>query len=343
MSTATTTMVSETARKRRIAPVLTLVFLAPFIAEVLSGATRMSAIFALVPEMMIWGCGALLARELVRRWGGGWPSLLMFGLALSIAEEFVVQQTSLAPLPFPGALANYGRLWGVNWIYFLFMLGYESVWVVLVPVQVTELLFPERRNETWLRTRGMIISAVLFLLGSWTAWYAWIRRMRPMIFHVPVYTPALLTIMAGLAAIVLLGVEAYLLRRIGRVVAGRSAPPAWVVGVAALVLGFPWYWLMELQFSPQSTHPPFWIPLAVCGAWALLAYALFRRWTSSPAWSDLRRWAGAFATTVVCMVAGFLGSSSWLRVDVIGKAGLNIAAIAGFLWLLGRIRQRSVV
>ena len=90
----------------------------------------------------MWGCGALLCRELVRRWQAGGTSLLLLGLALSIAEEFVIQQTSLAPLPFPGANVSYGRAWGVNWLYFLFMLGYESVWVVLVPVEITELIFP---------------------------------------------------------------------------------------------------------------------------------------------------------------------------------------------------------
>ena len=156
MNTLTPLAPAGTAKKRRIGPVLTLAFLAPFIAEVLSGATRMSVIIALVPEMMVGGGGALLARELVRRWGGRWPSLLMLGLGLSIAEEFIIQQTSLAPLPFPGALGGYGRMWGVNWIYFLFMLGYESVWVVLVPVQVTELLFPERRNDSWLRKWGIV-------------------------------------------------------------------------------------------------------------------------------------------------------------------------------------------
>ena len=118
-------------------PSLALAILSPLIAEVLSGATRFSVIIALVPEILVWGCGTLVIRELVRRWRGGWTSMLLLGLGLSIAEEFLIQQTSLAPLPFPGALAHYGRAWGVNWIYFLFMLGYESVWVVLVPVQIT--------------------------------------------------------------------------------------------------------------------------------------------------------------------------------------------------------------
>ncbi len=157
-SIAPTAPANSRRLQRHLAPAFTLVFLAPMIAEVLSGATRMSYIFALIPEMMVWGCGALMIREAVRRWRAGGTSLLLLGLGLSIAEEIIIQQTSLAPLPFPGANPAYGRLWGVNWVYFLFMLGYESVWVVLVPVQVTELIFAKRRDERWLGNRGLIVS-----------------------------------------------------------------------------------------------------------------------------------------------------------------------------------------
>jgi hypothetical protein len=157
-------------------PIWTLLLLAPFIAEVLSGSTRLSFLFVLIPEVMVWGCGALLCRELVRRWRGGATSLLMLGLALSIAEEFLIQQTSIAPLPFPGIYANFGRYYGVNWLYFLFMLGFESVWVVLVPVQVTELFFPDRRELPWLRKRGMIATCIAFLLGCRIAWFGWTQK-----------------------------------------------------------------------------------------------------------------------------------------------------------------------
>ena len=145
-----------TKRQRHRAAIWTLLLLAPVIGEVLSGSTRLSFLFVLIPEIMVWGGGALLCRELVRRWRAGAVSLLLLGLALSIAEEFIIQQTSLAPLPFAGANAAYGRYFGVNWIYFLFMLGYESVWVVLVPVQVTELCFPARRELPWLSLRAII-------------------------------------------------------------------------------------------------------------------------------------------------------------------------------------------
>ena len=133
---------SATARTRFAPAIWTLLLLAPFIGELLSGSTRASILFVYVPEVMVWGVGALFCRELVRRWRAGGVSLLLLGLALSIAEEFIIQQTSLAPLPFPGSNAGYGRMWGVNLVYLLFMLGYESVWVVVVPVQVTELFFP---------------------------------------------------------------------------------------------------------------------------------------------------------------------------------------------------------
>ena len=44
----------------------TLVALSPFIGEILSGSTRTSILFVFIPEMMVWGVGALLCRELVR-------------------------------------------------------------------------------------------------------------------------------------------------------------------------------------------------------------------------------------------------------------------------------------
>src|ERR1700682_2991968 len=96
--------------------IATLLVLSPLIGEVLSGATRISFIFAFIPEIMVWGCGALLIREAVRRWQGGWISMLSVGLALSVAEEFLIQQTSLAPLNWMGATGN-GRVWGVNLFY----------------------------------------------------------------------------------------------------------------------------------------------------------------------------------------------------------------------------------
>ena len=325
---------------RHLAPAFTLIFLAPFIAEVLSGATRVSFLFAFVPEMMMWGCGALIIREVVKRWGGGWTSVLLLGLALSVFEECVVQQTSLAPLPWPAISADYGRAYGVNWIYFLYMLGYESVWVVLVPIQVTELIFPEWREVTWLRTGGMITIAVVFLLGARVAWYAWIKRARPMVFHAPDYYVPWLTIVVFLVVIAALILLAFLSRHVERSDSTtRTALPAWLMVVAAMVLGFPWYGLLELIFGERSTQP-FWLSMAVALMWAGFAYFLIRYWSVGRGWSNLHRWGLAFGAVLVCMIAGFSGSGTWPRQDLVGKWVLDVLAVILFALLARRIWKR---
>jgi hypothetical protein len=86
----------------RILPALTLMVMAPLIAEVLPGATRFSALLGFpaifVMEVLIWGTGAVLARYLVRRFRLGWFNLILLALALAVAEECLVQQTSFASL-----------------------------------------------------------------------------------------------------------------------------------------------------------------------------------------------------------------------------------------------------
>ena len=326
---------------RGIAPALTLMVLAPLVAEVLSGATRLSYIFVLLPEILVWGGGALLIRETVRRWGGGWPSMLSLGLCLSIAEEFLIQQTSLAPLPWLGNIPSYGRVWGINWPYFLFMLGYESVLVVMVPVQLTELLFPHRRNVPWLRRRGLIIVSALFLFGSRIAWYAWTQRARPMIFHVPKYTPPTITLALGALAIALLTTLAYALRNSTPPATNTGKSPTWLVALGTLFFGFPWYILMTLVFAPRSVS--LWIPMLGGAIWPILALLVVRRWTSSSNWAGLQRWALVSSATLVCMVAGFSGSSTWLRIDLIGKIAMNVIAAALLLKLGTSIAKRTTL
>lgn len=344
METVAPTMSQSRRTRRRLGPALTLIFLAPFISEVLSGATRLSYIIAFVPEMLVWGCGALLAREMVRRWRGGWPSLLLLGLALSIAEEFVIQQTSVAPLPWAGAFANYGRLWGVNWIYFLFMLVYESVLVVLVPVQVTELTFHERRETPWL-TKWRIVRAMwLFTVGSFMAYYGWVKRARPMLLHVPPYSPPATTLAAAVAAIVLLVAIAYFVRHPGKCRNDeRKTPSPWTVGIVVIALGFPWYLVIGAVFSP-ALRPSFsfWWEIVAGLLWAALTYVLFRRWTSAPDWGDMHRWSTCFAAMLVAIIAGFQGSSTWLRKDVGFKFVVNALMLVWMVSLLRRLQSHRI-
>ena len=335
MNATTLNEMRADVRERFAAPIWTLLLLAPFIAEVLSGSTRASFLFVFLPEVMVWGVGALFCRELVRRWRAGGTSLLFLGLALSIAEEFIIQQTSLAPLPFPGSHPNYGRVWGVNVIYFLFMLGYESVWVAVVPVQVTELLFPQYSRLPWLRRRGAIVSCIAFLVGCRIAWYGWTQQARPRLHAAP-YHPSWAMIALGLFLIVGLIGLAYLVRGFGRRSAEdrRRTVPAWLGGLTAFVMGSAWFWLIGQQFIPNPLRP-FWVAIIAGAAWATIAFVLFFRWTSRPAWTEVHSFAAAFGATLACILTPYLTITSWPRIDIVGKIVFDVVALAGFL-LLGR-------
>jgi hypothetical protein len=55
----------------------------------------------------------------------------------------------------------------------------------------------------------------------------------------------------------------------------------------------------------------------------------------------MHEWALSFGALLVCMTAGFLGSSLWLKMDVIFKLVLNVLAVAGMVELARRIRRRA--
>lgn len=332
--------------RRRIgpAPAFALLLLSPLIAEVLYGATRLSVIFVLIPEIMTWGCAALLIRECVRRWRKGWPSMLLMGLALAVAEECIIQQTSIAPLV---GLAQhaYGRVWGVNWVYFLWALGYESVWVVLVPVALTEVVYPERRDRCWLRMRGLVIASVVFVVGAFMAWYSWTQKARVDVFHMPPYTPPPLYMLAGASLILLLILAAYLLPSVqpaGDRGQTHSAPSPSMVELIICALGTPWAAFVLLGFGSLPALP--FAPVLAAGiAWAAITFLLVRRWTSSANWGEAHRFALAFGGVLACMLGGFVvfKVGGALRIDWIGKAVMNVAALAWLLYVGHTVKLRK--
>ncbi|MGH9734039.1 MAG: hypothetical protein ACRD8A_05575 [Candidatus Acidiferrales bacterium] len=325
------------SRWQRMGPVLMLIVLSPFIAELLSGATRLSVIYVLIPEIMTWGCGALIIRELVRRWQGGWASLLLLAPTIAIAEEILIQQTSLAPLAFGGSNASYGRMFGVNWAWLVAMLVFETFAVVLVPVQVTELAFRDHRNAPWLRTRGLIIAGIVFLLGAFLAWFAWTQNYRIKILHLAPYHPPVLCVLAGLAAIVLLGVASYSARssKLSGDRAGSKPAAPLIVGIVSACLTYPWQFVIALSFN-LLPNVPFWIALLAGVAYVAIVFLILRRFSSAAGWSDLHRFAMCAGSTVALMAWGVTILWHGPRLDLIGE----MVFIAIGLTLLARLGRR---
>jgi len=318
--------------------VIVLLVLSPVIGEVLFGATRITTLFVLIPQIGTWGCAALIIRDVVRRRRRGWIGILLLGIALAVAEECLIQQTSLAPLVGADLKHPYGRAGGVNWVYFLWALGYESLWIVVLPIQLTELIFPARRDELWLGTRGLVISGVVFVLASFVAWYSWTQLFLPQYFPELVYQVPRSAVLIALAVIVALTAAA-----LGPPGPSQpdhrtapAAPRPLLIGLIAFVLSLPWFALFVLAYGAIPTLPAA-IPLVAGLGLAGVAFSLIHHWAQSPVWQDPSRLALTYGALIASMLAGFmifkLGGA--LPIDIVGKLVLNVVAIV-LLARLGR-------
>ena len=312
----------------RVRPALTLVLMAPLVAEVLPGATRFSSLFVLPVEMCVWGGGALMIREAVRRGRLGWANMLALGLALAIAEECLIQQTSVAPMVLRLKGETYARALGVNYVYFLWALVYESVFVVILPIHLVELIYPTRRDGSWLSRTGLVVTVGLFFLGSFLAWYSWTRIARPNVFHVPVYTPPLGWILMASAAIsalifFALGPPRQILSRDS---APLTPPSPWLLGIAGAIWAVILYGLVVLAFGIAPAFPP---ALAIGVGLFLVAVVLcvLPRWGADPRWRRGHEFGVIFGTMLGSMLAGFVGFIGSAPADLYFKIGANLLAV----------------
>jgi hypothetical protein len=317
-------------------PALLLVVLAPLLAEVLPGATRLSSLFVLPIEICVWGGGALLIREAVRRLHLGWRNVLCLALALSVAEECIIQQTSLAPMVLQIKGIVYARAFGVNYVYFLWALAYETVFVVFLPIALAELVLPRFRGAAWLGRLGFILTPLFFILGGFLAWFSWTRIARTKVFHVPVFTPPWPAVL--IALLVIGGLVFAALGPARRWVARGSLPltppPPWAVGWAGGVWAVLWYGLVLLGFGVAPAFPP---AIAVGGGLALVVAILLLvpRWVASPSWRRDHTYAVVFGTMLGAMAAGFLGFIGSAPMDLYFKIIVDLVAV-GLLVALGR-------
>lgn len=340
--TSPPTEASGTTTRSGAGPALTLMVLAPLIAELLPGATRFSSIFVLPIEICMWGGGALFIRYAVRRSRLGWCNMLFLALALAVAEECVIQQTSLAPMVIQVKGEAYARALGVNYVYLLWALVYESVFVVFIPIHLAELLFHTRRDDLWMNKTGKITVAAIFTLGAFLAWFSWTQIARPKVFHVPVYNPPPAFLLTAVAVIAVLIFSA--LGPLRTVLAGPSKPwmppPPWLLATLACIWANFWYTLVLLAFGVAPTFPP---PIAT-GSGILLAATIvliLPHWTAHSLWDNTHQYcviAGAIIGSMMLSFVGFIGA---LPMDLYFKIGLDLVATVLLIVFGLRLRQTA--
>lgn len=268
---------------RRAAPAIALFFLSPLVAEFLLGDFTVTVLWLLVPLAPMYGGGAVLIREVVRRTGRGWPAIVLLALAYGVLEEGLTTMSLFNPDYLNAHLLDKGYVpaLGIAVPWTLYVLALHTIWSISVPIGLVE-EWTTRRTTPWLRTPGLIVAAALFLLGVFGSTASTYGRS-----HYIAPWPQLLGTVVVIVALV---VAAF--RVPSRPPADRPAPRPGIV--LAVLLG------CGAVFEGATAVPGSWPGDTAIGV-ALLVIALagaavcLARWSRRAGWGPWHRFAAAAA------------------------------------------------
>jgi hypothetical protein len=278
---------------RRVAPAFALFFLAPLVAEYLLGNFPVTFLMALVLLAPMYGGAAVLIREVVRRTGRGWPSIVLLALAYGVFEEGIATQSLFDPNYAHAHLLDHGFIpaLGIAVPWTMFVLALHTVWSISVPIALAEGLVPGRRTKPWLRTPGLVVAAVLFTIGA-----AGTLALSYAADHFVAPWPTLVVVLLIVVALVVIAM------RLPRAeapaekpaAATRPAPSAWTVLVVTLAAG--------AVFMLGSRVLPTWPAVAVVAAGCVAVVRAILVWSHRPGWDGRHRLA---------LAAGALVTYAW--------------------------------
>jgi hypothetical protein len=309
----------------RIAPAAILFFLAPLVAEFLLGNLAITMLPVLVVMAPMYGGGALLIREVVRRTGRGWPGMIVLALAYAVLEEGIITQSLFNPGYLGERLLDYGFLpaLGIALPWTLYVLTLHTVWSISVPIALVEVLFPERRTTPWLGRPGLAITFVLFAAGS-TAITAATLSTEAFVAPVP-------QLAGAAAAVIILIVVAFSLPPARHRPAGagtRPAPGAWSVGAFSLAAGSIFMLITILTLILHLSA--WWAPVTLYLLLDAVVIVVVRSWSGRREWGDRHRLALAGGALLTYAWYSFPQPSVTLGnsvIDLIGNAMFAAGAV----------------
>jgi hypothetical protein len=302
----------------RIPPAWLLVLFAPVSAEYLIGyddtiGNPVALVFGLVIFAPLYGAPALLIREVTRRAGRGWPTMLLLGCAFGLVQAGLIDQSLFNPhyrsisywdnLREPTLVSGAG----VSAFMVLSFVGGHMITSVCAPIALAEAMFPGRAARPWVGRSGLVLLVVVWL-GA--AGYVLADTLNAETFRP---SAAQLTV-TSLVVVALIGVAFTHPRAESRSASRVAAPsPGLVLGVSALCLGVrP---LLD-SICARTAAAGGWVP-TLLGLGALVVFALLlARWSSRDGWD---------ARHVLAVAAGAFISLSAVAftVDPIGHVPLT--------------------
>ncbi len=302
-------------------PLLAVLVLAPVFGEWLSTATPPLDSLLWPPTTILfvslYGCGALLCREIARRRGLGLRGLILLAAAYAVWEEALVDRWWFERRPFDeGGLEAYSEVWHTNVILATSLTIFHVTVSIVSTIVVVELLFPGHRDRPWVSGRGLGSAAAAFfvlppaLFGEY--------NLDPL--------PQLVASAALMATLVLVGIR---LRGSPSLWRSRSALTPERRGVVPVT--FVATALSVFAVGLAGTSTPWPVTLLAVVAPLPVAAVILRTRVSGPVFGrdGLRVVLGVVAFR--CVLAGAVGLA--------GRLDLTLGAVA-VAYLLWRLRQR---
>ncbi|GAA2606672.1 hypothetical protein GCM10010399_42000 [Dactylosporangium fulvum] len=312
---------------RKAAPVFGLLFLAPLVGEYLLGNVTVRLLPSIPFLVPMYGGGALLIREIVRRTGRGWPTILLLAAAYGVIEAGIVDQSLFNPTfeshdfqatTFVPALGiSVGSSFG-------FIVGHV-VWSIGIPIVIVEHLTPARRRTPWLGWTGLALTVLLYLFGCRII-FTDLRDSEGFMASPGQFTGAAVT------AVVLVG-AAFLVRRPRPATGPGRVPRPWLTGVLAFVVS-----------SVFVAGPETWVGFAFGVALVIAAAVVISAAARRAHWTDRH---------VTALACGALFTYGWLGfvltsmvepddpVRWLGNLGFLAGAAALVVWCALSRRART--
>lgn len=145
---------------------VSLVIIAAFLAEFLTGSNSIPQIIAYPPSLLfnvaLYGSGALLIREASIRWRKRWAAVLLLGGAYGVGEEGFAAKTMINPnSPIIGNQA-YSHWMGINWVPLAALTIFHAAFSIMVPILLVELFFPKAKGRRLLGNLGLAVTMVVY-------------------------------------------------------------------------------------------------------------------------------------------------------------------------------------
>ena len=312
-------------KKRGIWPALALFFTAPIVAEFLLGNLPIKLLPALIVLAPLYGGGALLIREWVRRTGRGWPSILLLGMAYAIIEEAYTTQSLFNPdylkLHLGLLMPAYIPSLGIGGWWTLWMFNVHAVWSIATPIALIEACVPDRSRAPWLGRIGFVVTTLAFIFGA-TAAGLMQYKQDPFLASPKQFACAAVVI-------VLLGAAAYLIPASRGIRAGGNAPSPWIAGFVALLFG------SAALFVPQAWG---WGAVAELIGLDLVMLLAVLSWSRRSGWGLQHQLALGAGAALAYGWHAFLQHPAVGRLDASVRIGnaIFLAAAVALIWFAAR-------